>query len=84
MKRTVYTYLYILYLSIFSLTVCADYNHVRSWSVTRFRGMINTQPGSVPLASFKVMAFEDMEPPVNYVAGNDFGKNTVVWRVEEW
>ena len=53
--------------------VCADYNHVRSWSVTRFRGMINTQPGSVPLASFKVMSFEDMEPPINYADGNNFG-----------
>ena len=54
--------------------VCADYNHVRSWSVTRFRGMINTQPGSVPLASFKVMSFEDMEPPINYADGNNFGR----------
>ena len=25
--------------------VCSDYNHVRTWSVTRFRGMISTQPG---------------------------------------
>lgn len=36
-------------------TVCAEYNHVRSWGVTRFRGMISTQPGSTSLASFKVL-----------------------------
>ena len=40
--------------------VCADNNHVRTWTVTRFRGMISTQPGSMPLASFKVLA---LEPP---------------------
>ena len=62
-------------LLLLSLPVCADYNHVRSWSVTRFRGMINTQPGSVPLASFKVMSFEDMDPPANYADGNNFGES---------
>lgn len=40
--------------------------------------MINTQPGSVPLASFKVMSFEDIQPPTNYAAGNDFGKSCTV------
>ncbi|KAK7913341.1 hypothetical protein WMY93_013552 [Mugilogobius chulae] len=35
------------------VSVCADNNHVRTWTVTRFRGMISTQPGSTPLASFK-------------------------------
>ncbi|XP_045027132.1 BTB/POZ domain-containing protein KCTD3-like [Daphnia magna] len=28
------------------VSVCSEYNHVRTWSVTRFRGMISTQPGS--------------------------------------
>ena len=38
-------------------TVCAE-NHVRSWTVTRFRGRISTQPGSTPIASFKVLSLE--------------------------
>ena len=37
--------------------VCAE-NHVRSWTVTRFRGRISTQPGSAPIASFKVLSLE--------------------------
>ena len=41
--------------------------------MTRFRGMINTQPGSVPLASFKVMSFEEVNQPACYPAGNDIG-----------
>ena len=41
--------------------VCADSNHVRTWSVTRFRGMISTQPGSTPLASFKILALESAD-----------------------
>lgn len=54
--------------------MCSEYNHVRTWSVTRFRGMISTQPGSTPLASFKIMALEDLDPHISYSAGNDFGK----------
>merc|ERR1711962_892927 len=34
------------------VSVCSEYNHVRTWNVTRFRGMISTQPGSTPLSSF--------------------------------
>ncbi|WAR20344.1 KCTD3-like protein [Mya arenaria] len=55
------------------VSVCSEYNHVRTWSVTRFRGMISTQPGSTPLASFKVISLEDYDPQNNYMAGNDFG-----------
>ncbi|KAL8608688.1 hypothetical protein ACOMHN_002917 [Nucella lapillus] len=55
------------------VSVCCEYNHVRTWSMTRFRGMISTQPGSTPLASFKIMSLEDMDPQVSYMAGNDFG-----------
>ncbi|XP_022248778.1 BTB/POZ domain-containing protein KCTD3-like isoform X1 [Limulus polyphemus] len=55
------------------ISVCAEYNHVRTWSVTRFRGMISTQPGSTPLASFKVVSLEDLEPNLSYIAGNDCG-----------
>jgi hypothetical protein len=39
------------------ISVCAE-NHVRSWTVTRFRGRISTQPGSVPISSFKVLSLD--------------------------
>lgn len=55
------------------VSVCSEYNHVRTWNVTRFRGMISTQPGSMPLASFKVISIESMEPHLQYMAINDFG-----------
>ncbi|KAL4237686.1 BTB/POZ domain-containing protein kctd3 [Mactra antiquata] len=55
------------------VSVCSEYNHVRTWSVTRFRGMISTQPGSTPLASFKVVSLEEFDPQQSYIAGNDFG-----------
>lgn len=55
------------------VSVCSEYNHVRTWSVTRFRGMISTQPGSTPMASFKVISLEDFDPNQSYIAGNDFG-----------
>ncbi|XP_046371327.1 BTB/POZ domain-containing protein KCTD3-like [Haliotis cracherodii] len=55
------------------VSACSEYNHVRSWSVTRFRGMISTQPGSTPLASFKIVSLEDLDPHISYSAGNDFG-----------
>ncbi|GFR62246.1 BTB/POZ domain-containing protein KCTD3 [Elysia marginata] len=55
------------------VSVCAKYNHVRTWNVTRFRGMISTQPGSTPLASFKIVSLDDLDPLVSYTAGNDFG-----------
>ncbi|XP_046419641.1 BTB/POZ domain-containing protein KCTD3 isoform X2 [Neodiprion fabricii] len=57
----------------FLVSVCSEYNHVRSWAVTRFRGMISTQPGSTPEASFKIVSLDAVEPCVSYNAGNDFG-----------
>jgi len=60
----------------FLVSVCSEYNHVRTWSVTRFRGMISTQPGSTPVASFKIVALEEVEPYVSYAAGNDCGKES--------
>lgn len=39
----------------------------------RFRGMISTQPGSTPEASFKIVSLEAIEPCISYNAGNDFG-----------
>ncbi|XP_076235185.1 BTB/POZ domain-containing protein KCTD3 [Calliopsis andreniformis] len=55
------------------VSVCSEYNHVRSWAVNRFRGMISTQPGSTPKASFKIVSLEAIEPCISYNAGNDFG-----------
>ncbi|KAI1284981.1 BTB/POZ domain-containing protein KCTD3 [Halotydeus destructor] len=33
--------------------------HVRTWTLTRFRGRISTQPGSTPHASFKLLMLDD-------------------------
>lgn len=55
------------------ISVCADNNHVRTWTVTRFRGMISTQPGSTPLASFKILALEDVDGHAGCSAGTDIG-----------
>lgn len=57
-------FVFLCALSILLLTgisVCSEYNHVRTWTVTRFRGMISTQPGSTPLASFKVLTLESAD-----------------------
>ncbi|KAF5303642.1 hypothetical protein FQA39_LY09889 [Lamprigera yunnana] len=55
------------------VSVCCDYNHVRSWRVTRFRGMISTQPGSTPEASFKIISLEAVEPRISQAAANVCG-----------
>ncbi|VDL80686.1 unnamed protein product [Nippostrongylus brasiliensis] len=47
------------------ISVCSEYNHVRSWVVTRFRGMISTQPGSTSLASFKVLTLDSTDDSVD-------------------
>lgn len=33
--------------------------HVRTWTLTRFRGRISTQPGSTPHASFRLMKLDE-------------------------
>lgn len=55
------------------VSVCSEYNHVRTWTVTRFRGMISTQPGSTPLASFKIVTIDALDAPSSYSVGNDIG-----------
>ncbi|XP_039257042.2 SH3KBP1-binding protein 1-like [Styela clava] len=55
------------------VSVCSDNNHVRTWKVTRFRGMISTQPGSTPLASFKVISLDADHLLSSYSTGNDIG-----------
>ncbi|CAH8432219.1 unnamed protein product [Schistosoma bovis] len=34
------------------ISVCNEFHHVRTWKVTRFRGIISTQPSSTPVGSF--------------------------------
>ena len=43
---------------------------MRTWTVTRFRGRISTQPGSTPIASFKLLSLEGAHSlfyPVNSI-----------------
>ncbi|CAG9535813.1 unnamed protein product [Cercopithifilaria johnstoni] len=54
------------------ISVCSEYNHVRSWGVTRFRGMISTQPGSISLASFKILTLDSTDDMLD-ADGNDPG-----------
>ncbi|KAG0717128.1 BTB/POZ domain-containing protein KCTD3 [Chionoecetes opilio] len=53
------------------ISVCSEYNHVRTWSVTRFRGMISTQPGSTPLSSYKILTIDEVDPNIYYAIAND-------------
>ncbi|XP_077398241.1 SH3KBP1-binding protein 1 [Festucalex cinctus] len=55
------------------ISVCADNNHVRTWTVTRFRGMISTQPGSTPLTSFKILSLEEGDGQGGCSAGTEIG-----------
>uniref|UniRef100_A0A671K5Q8 BTB/POZ domain-containing protein KCTD3 n=1 Tax=Sinocyclocheilus anshuiensis TaxID=1608454 RepID=A0A671K5Q8_9TELE len=55
------------------ISVCADNNHVRTWTVTRFRGMISTQPGSTPLTSFKILSLDDIDGHGGCAAGTEIG-----------
>ncbi|XP_065563547.1 BTB/POZ domain-containing protein KCTD3-like [Artemia franciscana] len=41
------------------VSVCSDGGHVRTWSVTRFRGMVSTQPGPIPVASFHTLTLDN-------------------------
>ncbi|VDK74243.1 unnamed protein product [Litomosoides sigmodontis] len=69
------------------ISVCSEYNHVRSWSVTRFRGMISTQPGSISLASFKVLTLDSTDDILDADAndpgpfGDQDGEQVFVQRV---
>ncbi|XP_031429830.1 SH3KBP1-binding protein 1 isoform X2 [Clupea harengus] len=55
------------------ISVCADNNHVRTWTVTRFRGMISTQPGSTPHSSFKILSLDDIDGHAGCAAGIEIG-----------
>lgn len=45
---------YYIYNNFYNNKVCCHSNHVKTWSITRFREIISTQPGPIPLASFDV------------------------------
>lgn len=42
--------------------------------MTRFRGMISTQPGSTPLTSFKILSLEDVDGHGGCSAGTEIGR----------
>ena len=48
---------------------------MRTWTVTRFRGMISTQPGSTPLTSFKILALDDVDEHGGCSAGTEIGRD---------
>uniref|UniRef100_A0A0N4ZK58 BTB domain-containing protein n=1 Tax=Parastrongyloides trichosuri TaxID=131310 RepID=A0A0N4ZK58_PARTI len=54
------------------ISMCKNYNHVRTWNVSRFRGMISTQPASTALASFKILIL-DPDEEVSNLEGIDIG-----------
>jgi hypothetical protein len=39
--------------------------------------MISTQPGSTPLASFKILSLEETESHGSYSSGNDIGESDI-------
>jgi hypothetical protein len=53
----------------FLVSVCSD-NHVRTWGVTRFRGMISTQPGSTSVSSFKITRLRFVTFRLMYINAN--------------
>lgn len=62
-------------------TVCAE-NHVRTWTVTRFRGRISTQPGSTPIASFRVLSLEGAHSlfyPINSIGEGRRKGDVILW-----
>lgn len=44
--------------------------------MTRFRGMISTQPGSTPLSSFKILSLDDVDGHGGCSAGTEIGTGT--------
>uniref|UniRef100_A0A0K0FVV6 SH3KBP1-binding protein 1 (inferred by orthology to a human protein) n=1 Tax=Strongyloides venezuelensis TaxID=75913 RepID=A0A0K0FVV6_STRVS len=54
------------------ISMCSCYNHVRTWNVSRFRGMISTQPASTALASFKILVLDSVDE-ISNSEGIDIG-----------
>ena len=43
------------------LISCCERRHVRAWQMTRFRGVLSTQPGSVPHSDFELTSESPLE-----------------------
>lgn len=46
--------------------------------MTRFRGMISTQPGSTPLTSFKILSLDDVDGHGGCSAGTEIGEGAAM------
>jgi hypothetical protein len=55
------------------VSICADNNHVQTQTVTLFRRIICTRPGSTPLASFKTLSLGETKSHGSYSSGNNIG-----------
>lgn len=51
--------------------------------MTRFRGMISTQPGSTPLTSFKILSLDDVDGHGGCSAGTEIGEDSFDWFIDE-
>ncbi|XP_063712180.1 BTB/POZ domain-containing protein KCTD3-like [Symsagittifera roscoffensis] len=66
---------------------CADFNHVRCWQVSRFRGLLSKNPLPMPLTSFKMLHLEPNFSSHDYVAANPIGPHMLsgsqVWYLQK-
>merc|ERR1712226_875560 len=66
---------------------CADFNHVRCWQVSRFRGLLSKNPLPTPLASFKMLHLEPNFSSHAYVSANPIGPHLLseaqVWYLQK-
>ena len=66
---------------------CADYNHVRCWQISRFRGLLSKNPLPMPLTSFKMMHLEPKHSSHEYLAANSIGPHMLsesqIWYLQK-
>ena len=66
---------------------CADYNHVRCWQISRFRGLLSKNPLPMPLTSFKMMHLEPNHSTHEYLAANNIGPHMLsesqIWYLQK-
>ena len=53
--------------ALISVSLAGAHHHARTWRVTRFRGRISTQPGAIPIGSFRLLPWA---PPPTTDAGH--------------
>ncbi|KAJ3214778.1 SH3KBP1-binding protein 1 [Dinochytrium kinnereticum] len=53
------------------ISVCENENHVRTWKIHRFRGRLSTQPGTVPISSFRIPATDLKSNNIGPYGGSD-------------